>query len=264
MTRPERPIAADWLALRRAADAAARDRALDLVAEWVAAAPEADPLTIVDVGAGTGANSAYLESRLPRAARWVLLDHDSDLLAASVAVDTERVVGGIGELDGLIRAHHPQLLTCSALLDLLTAAELDELANVLVTHRVAALFSLTVDGTVQLDPPEPQDAALTAAFNAHQARAGRPGSDAAGYLADRCARLGLRVRTADTPWLLDSTAAPLINRLLTERIDAVVEARPELASAAAEWLAARLALLDDGELRVRVGHLDLLITSPPS
>lgn len=264
MTRPERPIAADWLALRRAADAAARDRARDLVAEWVAAAPTADQLTIVDVGAGTGANRAYLEPRLSRAARWVLLDHDADLLAASVALDTERMVGGIGELDGLIRAHHPQLVTCSALLDLLTTAELDELADVLGTHRVPALFSLSVDGTVQFDPPDPQDAAVTAAFNAHQARAGRPGSDAAGYLADRCARLGLQVRTAETAWLLDSAAAPLVNRLLTERIDAVVEERPELASVAAEWLAARLALLDDGALRVRVGHLDLLITQPPS
>ena len=264
MNRPERPIAADWLALRRAADTVARDRALDLVAEWVGSAPETDALTIVDVGAGTGANRAYLEPRLPRAARWVLLDHDADLLAASAAVHTERVAGGIGELDDLIRTHHPQLVTCSALLDLLTAAELDELADVLLSHRVPALFSLTVDGSVVLDPPHPQDAELSDAFNAHQARAGRPGSGAAGHLADRCARLGLDVRRADTPWLLDAAAAPLIHRLLTERVEAAVEAFPELARVGAEWLAARLASLDDGRLRVRVGHVDLLITwSPP-
>lgn len=260
MTRPERPIAADWLALRRTADTVARDGAPELVAAWVAAADGGDPLIIVDVGAGTGANRAYLERRLPRPGRWVLLDHDAELLAASAGENVERVVGGLGELGDLIRSCDARLVTCSALLDLLTTAELDELAEVLVAHGVPALFSLTVDGTLQLDPPHPADSALIAAFNEHQARDGRPGSGAAGYLADRCEHLGLRVRKADTPWLLDAGAAPLIRRLLTERAQAAVEARSELANPAADWLRARLRLLDEGALRVRVGHVDLLIT----
>lgn len=259
MTRPERPIAADWLALRRAADTAARDRASELVAAWVAAAG-GEPLTIIDIGAGTGANRAYLAPRLPPPVRWVLLDHDAALLAASDAGDAERVLGGISDLREVIGTHGVRLLTCSALLDLLTGADLDEIADVLVTHRVPALFSLTVDGSIGLDPPHPHDGVLSAAFNEHQARDGRPGCTAASYLADRCEQLGLRVQRAETPWLLDATVAPLITRLLTERIAAAVETRPELAAVGAEWLAVRLGQLRQGGLRLRVGHVDLLIT----
>lgn len=260
MTRPARPIAADWLALRRSADTAARDRVPGLVPDWFAAAATHDPPIIMDIGAGTGANRAYLTPRLPTAARWVSLDHDAELLAGSDRENAECVVGGISELSHLIGAHDVRLLTCSALLDLLTIAELDELTDVLVAHRIPALFSLTVDGTVEIEPPHPGDSALMAAFNEHQARDGRPGGAAARYLADRCEQQGLRVRMADTPWLLNDVATPLIRRLLTERAQAAVEARPELANAAAEWLAERLGSLDEGWLRVRVGHVDLLIT----
>lgn len=259
MTRPERPIAADWLALRRAADTAARDRAAGLVADWVAAAAGAAPPTVVDIGAGTGANRAYLAPRLRAPARWVLLDHDAELLATVDDADAEHVVGGIGDLGELIRARGATMVTCSALLDLLTGDQLDDLADVLLVHRIPALFSLTVDGTLQLHPAHPADELMATAFNAHQARGGRPGAGAADHLAARCERAGLRVRRADTPWLLDACAAPLIRRLLTERAGAAVEARPDIARPAAAWLDARLAALDAGTLRVRVGHVDLLI-----
>ena len=258
MTGPERPIAADWLALRVAADSVARDRAAGLVDGWVAATHAAEP-TIVDIGAGTGANRAYLAPRLGRPAHWVLLDHDAGLLAAPGHGQAQRVVGGIDALNGLISACRADLVTCSALLDLLTAAELDALVDVLARHRTPALFSLTVDGSSRIDPPHPDDAMLAAAFNEHQARDGRPGGAAAAYLAAACESAGLSVRRAETPWLLDAGSAPLIRRFLTERAAAAVEARPELSGTAAGWLAARLDRLDAGSLRVRIGHLDLLI-----
>ena len=258
MTRPTRPIAADWLELRVAADTVARDRATGFVADWVAATDAVKP-TIIDIGAGTGANRGYLAPRLGRPADWVLLDHDAELLAAPQHGQAQRVVGGIEALDDLIAASGADLVTCSALLDLLTAAELDELARVLARHRTPALFSLTVDGSSRLDPAHPDDAVLASAFNAHQARDGRPGANAAGHLTTRCATAGLSVRRADTPWLLDAGSVPLVARLLTERVAAAVEARPELAEVAAGWLPARLTGLDAGDLRVRIGHVDLLI-----
>lgn len=257
MSRPTRPIAADWLALRVAADTAARDRATGLVADWVAATDAVEP-ALVDIGAGTGANRAYLAPRLGRPAHWVLLDHDAELLAAPQHGRAQRVVGGIDALDALIAAG-ADLVTCSALLDLLTAAELDELAEVLARHRTPALFSLTVDGTSRLDPAHPDDGVVASAFNAHQARDGRPGPNAVDHLTARCAAAGLSVRRADTPWLLDAGSAPLVARFMTERSAAAVEARPELSEVAAGWLTARLASLDAGDLRVRIGHVDLLI-----
>lgn len=264
MTRPERPVAAEWLALRRAADAAARDRAARLVTEWSSsAAGSGEPVTVFDVGAGTGANRAYLAPRLSFPARWVLLDHDAELLAAPGNRGARCVVGGIGELDRLVAAASgARLVTCSALLDLLTTAELDELAGVLARHRVAGLFSLSVDGSLRIDPQHPDDDAIAAAFNAHQSRDGRPGPRAAAHLAASCASLGLTVRRADSPWLLDAGSAPLVRRLLTERVGAAVEWRPQLGPAAEDWLTTRLTSLDDAALAVRVGHVELLVTPP--
>jgi len=258
MTGPERPIAAAWLALRRSADSAARDRAGWLLDEF-ATAP--GPLIVFDIGAGTGANQAYLQPRLGIESRWVLLDHDVDLLNAPGQGDAERVLGGIEQLDELVAARPGErLITCSALLDLLTVDELDTLAAVLARHRSRALFSLTVDGTLELQPGHRFDADVAAAFNEHQSRGGRPGPAAADHLASRCRQLGLNVRQAETPWLLDGDSAALIERLLTERADAAVEQRPDLATVVGSWLADRRRSLSTGSLTVRVGHADLLIT----
>lgn len=257
--RPERPIAAGWLALRRAADTSARDGAAWLLSELTERL--AEPLTVFDIGAGTGANQAYLTPRLGVSSRWVLLDHDADLLLAPGHGSAERVLGGIGELRGLVAAASgPRLVTCSALLDLLSTDELDELAAVLSRMGVPGLFSLTVDGSLLLEPRHRFDEAISAAFNAHQARAGRPGPAAAAYLAQRCAQAGLVVRQAETPWLLGPGAEALIERLLTERADAAVEQQPGLAADAQQWLDDRLSSLRDEVLTVQVGHVDLLIT----
>lgn len=264
MSRPERPIAADWLALRRTADAGARDRAARLVTAWSSSAiASGEPITVFDVGAGTGANRAYLAPRLAGPVRWVLLDHDADLLAAPGNRGARRVVGGIGDLDRLVAAASgARLVTCSALLDLLTTAELDELATVLARHRVPGLFSLSVDGSLGLEPPHPDDADIGAAFNAHQSRDGRPGPRAAAHLAATCESLGLTVRRADSPWLLDAGSAGLVRRLLTDRAEAAVEWSPRLGPAAGRWLASRLVSLDAANLTVRVGHVEVLVTPP--
>lgn len=256
--RPERPIAADWLALRRSADTAARDRAAWLVR--AATDGMTGTLTVFDIGAGTGANQAYLTPRLGLPSRWVLLDHDADLLHAPGHGEATRVLGGIDELRGLVAATSgSRLITCSALLDLLNTDDLDELASVMAQHRVRGLFSLTVDGSLAIEPSHRSDTVIATAFNAHQARQGRPGPGAGGYLAQRCAQAGLVVRQAQTPWLLGAGAEALIERLLTERGDAAVEQQPELAAEAHEWLRSRRTSLAEGSLRLQIGHVDLVV-----
>lgn len=255
MIDPDRRIAADWLALRRRADSAARHHARDLVEQVV----DAGPRTAIDLGAGTGANHDHLSPLMP-GTTWVLLDHDAALLEDATPWVT-RVVGGVELLPSMVGAAAPPLLiTCSALLDLLDATQLTTIVDALSRRGVIGLFSLTVDGSVRFDPPHPTDAALTDAFNAHQRRSGRPGPGAAAFLADACRERGLHVEEAATPWRLDRSDAPLVQRLLRERVAAASEQERGQASAFKKWLTEREKQLAAGALEVEVGHVDVLVT----
>src|SRR5437899_1031226 len=69
----------NWLALREPADVAARSALL--TREVVDAIGRHHPLSILDLGAGTGSNLRYLAGRLPAPQRWLLVDRDPTLLA---------------------------------------------------------------------------------------------------------------------------------------------------------------------------------------
>jgi hypothetical protein len=53
----------------------------------------------------------------------------------------------------LDRLGSAQLVTCSALLDLLTIDQLDAIGSALAMARQPALVSLTVTGALELSPP---------------------------------------------------------------------------------------------------------------
>jgi hypothetical protein len=70
----------DWLALREPADRAARNRGLlGCVATFISAAK---PLTILDLGAGTGSTLRAVAPVLRTAQSWVLVDDDGSLATA--------------------------------------------------------------------------------------------------------------------------------------------------------------------------------------
>jgi trans-aconitate methyltransferase len=260
-----RPVAADWLTLRRAADHRAREASAPLLADLAPAlAAEGRVVQIVDVGAGTGSNLAWLASRLPFAQRWVLVDHDAALIDAVDAdvprevVEVTRRVATLGELGEVVSGDDSALITCAALLDLLTPEDAAVLTDAIVRAGGVALLSLSVTGEVAIDPSHPGDAAITDAFDAHQRRDGILGPDAAAHMADLLRGRGCRVDVVETPWQLAATGeAPLVRRYLADRAAAAVEHDAALATLAAEWLAARESDVDAGALTVRVGHADI-------
>lgn len=303
MSVVERPIAADWLALRRPVDERARAAADPLLARLGAHLAERghnglEPVELVDIGAGTGANRAYLINRLPFPTTWTLLDHDSTLLdhedhhgpasrergpgvaqGSGEACAVRRVVAGVEELGALLARPDggTRVVTCSALLDLLTAEQMDTLLAALLGTRTPALLALTVTGAVAMEPTDPQDANVWSAFDTHQARDGRPGPGAVSYLADRARAGGAVVVEAATPWMVgwagsqEGAPAPevaFLTRFLTDRAEAAEEqllAQGDDAgvSLARGWLNRRLADAAAGRLRLTLGHLDLLILPPP-
>jgi hypothetical protein len=265
----EPPVAEpDWLDLREPADRRARSTAL---AHELAAALRPGPVRILDVGCGSGATTRWLAPLLPGPQEWVLLDRDPALLAlvpdrtadvrdrdgAPVTCSTRRA-----EITALTTRDlaTTSAVTASALVDVLSADEVDGLAATCAAARVPALLTLTVTGRVEVDPPDATDSEVAAAFDAHQRRtvAGRQllGPDAPEATANAFRRHGMTVRTADTPWQLGDDDRALTTRWLTERVAAAVEHRPDLAARATP--AAHRRLVNRATLRAVIYHVDLL------
>jgi hypothetical protein len=245
-------FAPEWLALREGADAQARSTELvDRVRALLAVNRE--PLVIRDLGCGTGSMGRWLSARLDGSQHWVLHDRDPRLLElagasmSGVTVETRQ-----GDLTALRAADlaGASLVTASALLDLLTRAQVDALAAACVEAGVPALFTLSVAGRVELDPAEPLDARFQAAFNAHQRRDGLLGPDAPAVAVEAFEGLGARVETRPSPWRLEPGA--LVREWVRGWVEAACEQEPGLTGEADEYLRRR------ESARAVVHHVDLL------
>jgi hypothetical protein len=264
-------VTSAWLALREPADAAARAR--DLVEHLQRRLLPTGPLVIHDLACGTGSMGRWLAPLLPGPQRWVLHDRDVDLVhvaaadlpgpaadGASVAVETR--LSDVTRLrpDDLADA---TLITASALLDLLTEAELRRLIDVCASARRPLLWTLSVDGRVDLAPADPLDARVAAAFDAHQRRTttgGRLlGPAAVAAAVEGFRRLGAEVLVRPSPWRLRAAEADLAAEWFTGWVGAACEQEDDLAAAAAPYARRRLLEVRAGQLAVTVGHADLLV-----
>ncbi|WP_369134640.1 class I SAM-dependent methyltransferase [Modestobacter sp. I12A-02662] len=269
--------APDWLALREDADAAARAPDLvELVRVHHLAAGRRAPALIRDLGCGTGSMGRWLAPRLPGPQEWVLHDRDPGLLASAAATMPSSTA------DGAVvsaRTHHGDftdlrtadlsgtaLVTASAVLDLLTAEEVDRLAAACTEVGAAALLTLSVTGDVELAPADPLDAEFADAFNAHQRRCtnGRRllGPDAGAVAADAFARRGAVVKVRPSPWRLGAGQAELAEEWLRAWIAAACMQQPDLERGAGAYLGRRLDACRAGQLRIVVGHVDVLALPP--
>jgi hypothetical protein len=219
-------------------------------------------LEVIDLGAGTGANQRWLAPRLPFPQRWIHLDHDPAISRSLPQPDDTMIIDSSVELLSRLLAdgsgdHH--LVTCSALLDVLTTAQLDAVCEAVIDNQVPALFSLSVTGTQSVSPGNRHDQRLLDAFNDHQRRAGRAGPEAITLAGDALRAGGFTVRTQETPWQLSASGdSAFVAQLLRERLDAAVAQDTSLTVMAEAWFELRRAQLELGALRIEVGHRDLL------
>jgi SAM-dependent methyltransferase len=266
----------DWLGLRRAADTQARDTGagplLELLVDHLRGRG-AGAVRVVDVGAGTGANHAYLSPRLPLEQSWVVVDHDADLLAHAGHGNAVRVEAGVQDLVRVLEElvggdqQVATVLTCAALLDVLTTRELACLADAVERSGAPALLSLSVTGGVHWSPPDPADPLVAALFDGHQRQGGRPGPQAAAVLVDDLRSRGLRVHSRPTPWVLDHREPELLARWLDERAEAALDqlaaqdghGRDGSRQRLTEWLARRREQAGSARLVAQIDHVDLLV-----
>jgi hypothetical protein len=256
MTATAVQVSPEWLRLREPADAAARSA--ELVERLRRRLATAGPLVIHDLGGGDGAMGRWLAPRLPAQQHWVVHDRDAGLLEHAVATGPAAVTVEARRSD--ITRLTPEdlagasLITASALLDLLTAEGLVRMLRVCTGRPM--LLTLTVVGRVSLNPADPLDARIGAAFNAHQRRDGRLGPDA---VATAVKELGGEVVVRPSPWRLDAAHPDLTAEWFGGWLAAACEQDPALAAEAGVYRDRRLAQAAGGELAVTVDHADLLV-----
>lgn len=248
-------LSVDWLSLREPADAVAR--AADLVDDLALTGP----LVIHDLGSGTGSMMRWLAPRLPGPQHWTLYDQLPDLLATARRLTTvDRASGTPASIDTRARdiatltpadLRGVSLVTASALLDMLTLAQLEALVAACVGAGCPVLWTLSVVGEISVVPADARDPAHRTAFNAHQRRDGRLGPAASSVAAALFRQHGYTVTTRPSPWRLGPDHRALAREWLRGWVDAAVAEDPSLAG---DYLAARLASPFD----VVVGHEDLL------
>lgn len=278
-------FADSWLALRAEADRRARAAVLDKQLAMHLRRRLAGGqtlLNLIDLGTGSGANAVYLAPRLPGLQHWHLFDHDAALLArattrvASAADEAGRtpiVSSRCGDLVDRVGEgfHGMDLVTASALIDLVGDRWLRLLADQLAAAGAALLVTLSVDGGWRfLDAggrpvSDPDDNKVCALFNAHQRRDKGPegalGAAAAPNLVRHLQTLGLVVMTAPSPWRLALDRADdraLALALLQGWLDAAIEQSPGEAEGIRRWGGRRRAWMEIGSGGIEVGHVDVL------
>jgi hypothetical protein len=283
---PER-FAFDWLGLREPADHRARPaRTADILSAWcrTRVANDAEgskgtaPLRVVDLGAGTGSNLRWLAPRLPGPQAWTLLDHDATLLDRLVPPNvgrpgwapelTPRVAPLAGASDGGLSPETARavasadVVTASALLDLLSDDLVAALVEATAAAGAAALFALSYDGAITWSPPDPGDALVREAVNAHQRRdkgtGPALGPRAGPAVRAMFERAGYVTQVEPSPWRLGSDDAPLARALLDGWADAAAEERPDEAESIREWARRRREALGGEPFTLTVGHVDVV------
>jgi hypothetical protein len=257
-------FSADWLALREPYDSRARNGE---VLEAVAALFERQrAMAIVDLACGTGSTLRALAPYLPLRQNWRLVDNNLSLLAraadgggggvrvTTTPIDLARDLELA--LDGAV-----DLVTTSALLDLVSHDWLERLAVEAAARRLPLYAALSYDGRVEFTPADRFDNEILAAFNAHQRRdkgfGPALGPDAANEALAMFARIGYATRHGESDWQF----APDDRDIQTQTLAGFATAASEMDVPAADveaWLSRRGEWIAAGRSSMRIGHVDFL------
>jgi hypothetical protein len=255
-------FSAQWLALREPYDQAARNpTVLDAVRKAFAGA---SAVRVADLGSGTGSTMRAVAPLLPGRQDWRLLDNDAALLAA--AHDTAPAMCEVttAQVDlaadlGRVLADDTDLVTMSALLDLVSVHWLERLVAMLAISGRPLYAALSYDGRVSLAPASRLDQTVIAAVNRHQLtdKGFGPalGPDAAATAPERLRAQGFVVQQGHSDWMF----GPADRAIQLEMLAGWAGAAAEMGVAAAlldDWLAERREHVEAVRSQMRVGHLD--------
>ena len=255
-------FSADWLTLREPHDARARNPAvLDAV---IASLKDFRSIRVVDLACGTGSTLRALSPRLAAQQNWRLADNDLGLLArasamtfsagvtvTTVPLDLNRDLEAV--LDGPV-----DLITTSALLDLVSEPWLERLAIEIAARSIPIYAALSYDGRIEIGPPDPFDTTIIAAVNAHQRtdKGFGPalGPTAASVAVARFEALGYSVVHGTSDWVIGPQHGEFQMDILGGWASAAREIDQVPLADTVEWLTRRRDVA--GRSSIRVGHVD--------
>ena len=258
-------FSADWLALREPYDARARNT--EVLAVAAASLEQHQTVQIVDLGCGTGSTMRALSPFLAARQKWRLVDNDPELLAeakatrpleraaaTAVALDLKQDLEAA--LDGPI-----DLVTTSALLDLVSETWLERLAAMLAARSIPFYAALSYDGRIELTPRDPCDAAVIAAVNAHQRtdKGFGPalGPAAANFAVTHFQSHGYSLVHGNSDWLIGSNDCEMQLEVLLGWASAAVDTGKLTVADTDAWLTRRRGTIAAGLSSIRVGHVDI-------
>ena len=264
-------FSASWLALREPYDVAARNAAI--LQEVLAAFRGQTGISIVDLACGTGASLRAISRHMPQRQNWRLVDNDLGLLGAAAALArppdvnvTARPVDLAHDLelalDGPI-----DLITTSALLDLVSEDWLERLVVEAAARRLPVYAALTFDGRVELEPALPFDQEIVKAVNRHQ-RGNKGfgpalGPDAPRYSAEIFKRVDYSFVAGASDWVLDTDGRAIQSEVLRGFAEAASELGDLPDRRIADWLTQRVGLTESVRSSMRIGHTDFFAMPMP-
>jgi hypothetical protein len=258
-------FASEWRALREPPDG--RARSPKVLAEVADAFAGQTAITIVDLACGTGSTLRAVAPQLSPRQNWKLCDNDLGLLARAAGttrpdrvtvtttpIDLARDLEAA--LDGPV-----DLVTTSALLDLVSADWLERFVVEAAARRLPVYAALTYDGRAMMDPVDPFDASVIDAVNRHQRRdkgfGPALGPAAAAAVIAHFKAVGYAVAEGQSDWAF----GPEDRDIQTEVLSGWASAARELGDLAltdlVAWLTRRRALVAEGRAHMRVGHVDV-------
>lgn len=258
-------FSATWLALRESHDTRARNT--DVLATVTAAYQGHRTIKITDLACGTGSTMRALSPLLPARQEWRLVDDDIALLSqagatrtldrvatTTVALDLNRSLDAA--LEGPI-----DLVTTSALLDLVSETWLERLAVTLAARSIPFYAALSYDGRIDLTPHDPEDAAIIAAVNVHQRtdKGFGPalGPAAAAFAVTRFQSLGFSLVHGTSDWLIRPNDREMQSQVLAGWASAAADTGRLTVAVVDAWLARRRDAVAAGLSSIRVGHVDV-------
>ena len=262
-------FSAAWLELREPYDLRARNAAvIDAVVAALAGRPS---VTIADLACGTGSTFRALRPRIKARQSWRLADNDLSLLARapqSSPPDTHVTTVPIdlnhdleAALDGPV-----DLVTTSALLDLVSDEWLQRLAVETAARRLPVYAALSYDGRIEMTPDDAADKKIIAAVNKHQRtdKGFGPalGPEAAQKAVERFERVGYSVVQGPSDWVFAPTDREIQIEILAGWAAAAREIGDVPLPDVVGWLTRRRDLVAAGRSSIRVGHVDFFARRP--